>query len=82
MENKTTNPEKEYTKFEISFVPEDDNKALNSKSHQRDKICRTVKLPRLKLENLVSQITEENAHSEISTGQAIGIEVSDVKVHI
>ena len=50
-------------------------KTTSSGSHQRAKIRRTVKLPRLKLEDLVAQVTEENAHEEIPTGSAVGNEV-------
>lgn len=39
----------------------------SSSSHQRTEVCRRVKLPRLKLEDLVAQVTEENTHREILT---------------
>ena len=79
-ERKTLASEKNSTKLDASLTPEKcsdkaDGKARNSKPHQRVKTRRTVKLPRLKLENIVSQITEENAHKEISTGPAVGNEV-------
>ena len=50
-------------------------KTTNSKPHQRAETRRTVKLPRLKLADLVAQVTEENAHKEIPTGPAVGSEV-------
>ena len=52
-----------------------DVKATISKPYQRPKVRRTVKLPRLKLADLVAEVTEENAHREISTGPAVGNEV-------
>lgn len=67
-------------KFDVPFVPEkssrgDDVEATKSEPLQRSKIRRSVKLPRLKLADLISQITKENAHGEISTGEAVGNEV-------
>ena len=52
-----------------------DVKSINSEPNQRARTRRTAKLPPLKLEDLVSQITEENAHKEISAGPAVGNEV-------
>ncbi len=68
------------TKLNASQIPEkrddkEDVKGIKGNSHQQTKVRRRVKLPRLKLEDLVSQITEENAHKEISTGPAVGNEV-------
>ena len=68
------------TKLNAPQIPErgddkEDVKAINSNPYQRSKVRRTVKLPPLKLEDLVAQITEENAHKEISTGPAVGNEV-------
>ena len=72
--------EEKLTKLNAPQIPEkrddkEDVKAINGNPHQRVKTRRTVKLPRLKLEDLVAQITEENAHKEISTGPAVGNEV-------
>lgn len=80
MIEKMTTPKKEPTKLDVSFISEKSSTGENaeeakSKTHQQSKIRRAVKLPRLKLEDLVSQVTEENAHREISTGQAVGNEV-------
>ena len=80
MTEKTTTPEEKSTKLDISLTPEKcgdkkNIKAKNSSPHQCTKVRRTVKLPRLKLEDLVTQVTEENAHKEISTGPAVGNEV-------
>ena len=80
MREKTICSEEKLTKLNAPQMPEkrDDKegvKATNCMSHQRAKIRRKVKLPRLKLEDLVAQITEENAHKEISTGPAVGNEV-------
>ena len=47
----------------------------SSSSHQRTEVCRRVKLPPLKLEDLVAQVTEENSHREILTSPAVGNEV-------
>ena len=80
MTEKTISSEEKLTKLNAPQIPEkrddkEDVKARNSKPHQRVKTRRMVKLPPLKLEDLVTQITEENAHKEISTGPAVGNEV-------
>lgn len=79
MAAKITTSEKDMTKLDIPFVPEKslpgENIETTKKEHQRAKSRRTVKLPRLRLADLVSEVTEENAHSEISTGQAAGNEI-------
>ena len=80
MREKTSSSEKKLKKFNAPQIPEkrddkEDVKAMYGNPHQRAKVRRTVKLPRLKLEDLVSQITVENAHREISTGPAVGNEV-------
>lgn len=80
MGEKTIPSEKKLTKLNASLIPEkcsnkEDVKATNSKPNRRTKTRRTVKLPRLKLADLVAQVTEENAHREISTGSAVGNEV-------
>ncbi len=80
MAAKITTSEKDMTKLDIPFVSEkslhgENIEVTKKKGHQRAKSRRTVKLPRLKLAELVSQVTEENAHGEISTGQAVGNEV-------
>ena len=72
--------EEKLTKLNASQIPEklDDKenvKAINGNPHQGAKVLRTVKLPRLKLEDLAAQVTEENAHKEVSTGPAVGNEV-------
>ncbi len=80
MAEKTITSKKKLTKFDAPLIPErsgdkEDVKETNSKSHQHAKVRRTMKLPRLKLEDLVAQVTEENAHGEVSTGPAVGNEV-------
>lgn len=80
MKEKTVPSEKELMKLDVPSIPKkckkkEGIKATDSGPHQRSKIHRTVKLPRLKLEDLVAQVTEENAHKEISTGSAVGNEV-------
>lgn len=80
MKEKTSSSEKTPMQLDVPPISEkcsdkEDVKAANSKPHQHTKIRRTVKLPRLKLVDLVSQVTEENAHSEISTGSAVGNEI-------
>lgn len=80
MKEKTVPSEKERMKMDVSSTrkkcgKKEGIKTTGSGSHQRAKIRRTVKLPRLKLEDLVAQVTEENAHEEISTGSAVGNEV-------
>ena len=80
MAKKIISPEKNLTKLDASLIREkcsakEDVKMASSSSHQRTEVCRRVKLPRLKLEDLASQITEENAHREILTSPAVGNEV-------
>jgi antitoxin component of MazEF toxin-antitoxin module len=80
MAEKTTSSEKTPTQLDVPPTREkcgdkEDVKATNTKSHQRAKVRRTMKLPRLKLADLAAQVTEENAHKEISTGSAVGNEV-------
>lgn len=80
MTEKTIPSKKKLKKSNVSLRQEkcsnkEDVKAINSKPHQCPKNRRTVKLPRLKLEDLVAQVTEENAHGEVSTGPAVGNEV-------
>ena len=80
MREKKISSEEKLTKLNAPQIPEksddkEDAKAINGNPHQRAKVLRTVKLPRLKLEDLVSQITEKNAHREISTGPAVENEV-------
>ena len=80
MGEKTTSSEKTPTQLDVPSTlkkcnDKEDVKATNSKPHQGVKVSRTVKLPRLKLEDLVAQVTEENAHEEISTGSAVGNEI-------
>ena len=80
MAEKMTSSEKNLTKLDASLIREEcsakeDVKVASSSSHQRTKVRRRVKLPHLKLEDLVAQVTEENAHKEISTGPAVGNEV-------
>ncbi len=75
MKEKTSSSEKAATQLDVPPISEkcsdkEDVKETNSKPHQHAKIHRTAKLPRLKLVDLVAQVTEENAHSEISTGPA------------
>ena len=73
MAEKMTSSEKNLTKLDASLIREEcsakeDVKVASSSSHQRTKVRRTVKLPRLKLEDLVAQVTEKNAHGEIAIG--------------
>ena len=80
MKEKTISSEEKLTKLNAPQITEkrddkEDVKMASSSSHQRVKARRKVKLPHLKLEDLVAQITEENAHKEISTGPAVGNEV-------
>lgn len=80
MREKTVSSEKKLTKFNVPPSSEkcsekEDAKVTNSKPHRHAKVRPTVKLPRLKLEDLVAQVTEENAHKEIPTGPAVGNEV-------
>ena len=79
MAEKTIASKKKFTKFNAPLIPEkcgdkEDVKATNSKPHRRAKVRRTVKLPRLKLEDLVAEVTAENTHGEVSTGPAVGNE--------
>ena len=72
--------EKKLKQLDVALIPEkrgnkENTKVTNSSTDQRLKIRRAVKLPRLKLEDLVTQVTEENAHKEISTGPTVGNEV-------
>ena len=80
MKEKTGSSEKALTQLDVPPISEkcsntEEIKETNSKPHQHAKIRRTVKLPRLKLVDLVAQVTEENAHSETSTGSAVGNEI-------
>lgn len=80
MKEKTSSSEKTSTQLDIPPISgkcgdKEDVKETNSKPHQHAKIRRTAKLPRLKLADLVAQVTEENAHSEISTGSTVGNEI-------
>ena len=80
MAEKTITSKKKLTKFDAPLIPEksgdkEDVKETNSKSHQHAKVRRSTKLPRLKLADLVAQVTAENAHEEISTGYAVGNEI-------
>ena len=80
MGEKTNSSEKTSTQLDILPTPEkcsdkEDIKATSGKLHQHAKVRRTVKLPRLKLADLVAQVTEENTHGEVSTGPAVGNEV-------
>ena len=79
MKEKTGSSEKALTQLDVPPISEkcsdkEEVKETNSKPHQHAKIRSTAKLPRLKLADLVAQVTEENAHSEISTGSAVGNE--------
>ena len=80
MREETDSSEKKRKKFNVPLIPEKcsdkaDVKSINSEPNRRVRARCTVKLPPLKLEDLVSQITEENAHKEISTGPAVGNEI-------
>ena len=80
MSEKTITSKKKLTKLDVSLSAEkygdkEDVKATSSKPYQRAKIHRKVKLPRLKLADLVAEVTEENAHGEVSAGPAVGNEV-------
>ena len=55
MREKTISSEEKLTKLNAPQIPEkcddkEDAKAINGNPHQRSKVRRTVKLPRLKLE--------------------------------
>lgn len=78
MTEKMIPSEKKLMKLDVPVILEkhgdkENAKPTNDKHHQRVKIRRTVKLPRLKLEDLVAQVTEENAHREISSGSEAGV---------
>ena len=80
MTEKTISSDKKLTKLDAPPVPKkcgdtEDVKSTNSKPNRRAKVRRKVKLPRLKLGDLVAQVTEENTHEEISTGSAVGNEI-------
>ncbi len=80
MIKKTIPSKKKLKKPNVSLRPEkcsdkEGVKAINSKPHQCLKNRRTMKLPRLKLEDLVAQVTKGNVHGEVSTGYAVGNEV-------
>ena len=80
MGEKTIPSEKTLKKPNVSVRPEECSdkegvKAINSRPQRCPKTRRTVKLPRLKLEDLVAQVTEENTHEEVSTGPPVGHEV-------
>ena len=80
MTEKTTSSEKKLKKFNVPLrsgkcSDKEGVRAINSKPYQGTETRRTVKLPRLKLADLVSQVTEENTHGEISIGSAVGNEV-------
>ena len=80
MTEKTIPSKKKLTQLDVPLTPEkcgdkEDVKATSGKPHRGVKVRRTVKLPRLKLADLAAQVTEENAHEEISTGSAVGNEV-------
>ena len=80
MAEKTISSEEKLTKLNTPLIPEkcsdkEDVKATISKPHRRARVRRTVKLPRLKLEDLVAEVTEENTHGEVPTGPAVGNEV-------
>ena len=62
-----------YSKWYIQR--EGDIRATKGKFCRDTQARRTVKLPCLKLEDLVTQVTENNVHKEISTGPAVGNEV-------
>ncbi len=80
MREKTISSEEKLTKLNTPLIPEEcsdkaDIKSINNEPNRRARARCTVKLPPLKLEDLVAQITEENAHKEISTGPAVGNEI-------
>ena len=80
MKEKTISSEEKLSKLNTSLISEKcsdkaDVKATISKPHRRAKVRRTVKLPRLKLEDLVAEVTDENTHGEVSTGPAVGNEI-------
>ena len=64
-------------KLDASLIPKECNdrgniRAMKGKSRRDTQAHRTVKLPRLKLEDLTTQVTEDNVHKEISTGPCCG----------
>ncbi len=72
MRDKTTPQNNDPTKLNVPLVPVnginfEDANARNCTTDQKSKTRRSVKLPRLKLADLVSQVNEENTHGEIST---------------
>ena len=80
MGEKTNSSEKTSTQLDVSPTPKqcgdkEDIKATSGKPHQHAKVRSTAKLPCLKLADLVTQVTTENAHREVSTGPAVGNEV-------
>ena len=80
MGERTDSCKKKRKNFNVPLIPEKcsdkaDIESINSEPNPRARTRCTVKLPPLKLEDLVSQITEENAHKEISTGPAVGNEI-------
>ena len=61
---------KNLTKFNVPPIPKEpsdkeDVKVTNSKFHRLAKVRRAIKLPRLKLADLVVQVTEENTQRDI-----------------
>ena len=80
MREKTISSKKKLTQLNVparseKCIEKEVVKVTNSKPHQHAKVLRPVKLSRLKLEDLVAQVPEENEHKEISTGPAVGNEV-------
>ena len=73
MAEKTISLEKKLTKFNVPPSPEE------CSEKEEAKVRRTVKLPRLKLEDLVVQVTAENAHKEIPNGPAVGSELKHLR---
>ena len=79
-EKKTIPSGKNPTKLDASLIPKECNdkgdiRATKGEFCRDTQDRRTVKLPRLRLEDLVTQVTEDNVHKEISTGPAVGNEV-------
>lgn len=80
MSEKMISSEKNLKKINVPLKSEkcsdgEDVKATTTKPQQCVKTRRTVKSPRLKLEDLVAQVIEENTHKEIATGPAVGNEI-------
>ena len=80
MTKKPTTSEQDLAKLDAFSVSQKDGccevrRAASGTSQPKEKTQSKEKLPRLKLEELVSQVREENAHKEISTGPAVGNEV-------